>query len=319
MLRKLIKQEFRATARLMLPLYIAVILLGVGSKFAEMALNSADPGGVVAGFEMPGEISSILDILSVLVIAGFVIALIAAFAVAFVLMILRFRNNLLGDEGYVMFTLPVSVHQLVWAKLIVSLVWFVGAVVVDGAAILLVLLGDEVTLSEVFRAIGSFFSQLSPVDGGHLVGFGVEGLLLVVVLTFACCLEFYAAMSIGHSFARHKGLLSVAFFFVIQGATQLLSSLPLLAGDSLNRVVESLSFTNTGMVHAVLISVLVANILYAAVLYFITTYMLKNRLNPAKTSHPNRLKTPPIRRKRILQNPNPNPKKYPDWPALPTR
>ena len=276
MLRKLMKQEFRATARLMLPLYLAVILLGVGSKFAEMVLNSADAGGVLAGFGMPGQISSILDVIGVIVIAGFVLALIAAFAVAFVLMILRFRNNLLGDEGYVMFTLPVSVHQLVWAKLIVSLVWFVGAVVVDGIAILLVLLGDEVTLSEAFRAIGIFFSQFTPADVGHLVGYSVELILLGVVLCFGICLEFYAAMSIGHSFARHKGLLSVAFFFVIQAATQVLSSIPLLAGDSLD---VDLAFTNAGMVHAVLIGILLVNIVYAAVLYFITTYMLKNRLN----------------------------------------
>ena len=279
MLRKLMKQEFRATARLMLPLYLAVILLGVGSKFAEMVLNSADTGGVLVGLGMPGQISGILDVLSVIVVAGFVIALIAVFAVAFVLMILRFRNNLLGDEGYVMFTLPVSVHQLVWAKLIVSLVWFVGALVVDGVAILLVLLGDEVTISEVFRVIGTFFSQFTPLDAGHLVGYSVETILLGVVLCFCVCLEFYAAMSIGHSFARHKGLLSVAFFFAIQTATQILSSLPLLAGDSLSGVIEHLSFSDAGMVHAVLIGILLANIVYAAVLYFITTYMLKNRLN----------------------------------------
>lgn len=39
-------------------------------------------------------------------------------------MVVRFRNNLMTDEGYLMFTLPVSVHQLLWSKLLVSMLWF---------------------------------------------------------------------------------------------------------------------------------------------------------------------------------------------------
>ena len=35
-----------------------------------------------------------------------------------------------------MFTLPVSTHQLVWAKLITSVVWFLGAAVIDVLALL---------------------------------------------------------------------------------------------------------------------------------------------------------------------------------------
>ena len=85
MLRKLLKQEFRATARVMLPLYLVTF---------------------------------------VLVLAALIQA------------VLRFRSNLLGDEGYVMFTLPVSTHQLVWAKLITSVVWFLGAAVIDVLALL---------------------------------------------------------------------------------------------------------------------------------------------------------------------------------------
>lgn len=274
MLRKLIKQEFKATARLMLPLYVAVILLGLGAKLAEVVLNhSSDAsGGVFSGFGMPGQVMDFLDVLSVLVVAGFVIALIAAVAVAFVLMILRFRNNLLGDEGYVMFTLPVSVHQLVWSKLIVSLVWLVGAAVVDGVAILLVLLGDEVSFSLLFPAIGRFFSQLTAGEAAHLAGFAAEGLLLVVILIFSCCLEFYTAMAIGHSFAKHKGLLSVVFFFAISAASEVISSVLMLGADKLGLSIQFSSFSQ-------LAALLVINLIFAGVLYFLTTYMLKNRLN----------------------------------------
>ena len=281
MLRKLIKQEFKATARLMLPLYLAVILLGLGAKLAEVVLNATDTssGGVFAGFGMPGQVMDFLDVLSVLVVTGFVVALIAAFAVSFVLMIMRFRNNLLGDEGYVMFTLPVSVHQLVWSKLIVSLVWFVGAVVVDGVAILLVLMGDEFTFSQLFPAIASFFSQFTSGQAAHFVGFTAEGLLLAVILTFSCCLEFYAAMAIGHSFAKHKGLLSVVFFFAISAASEVISSVLMLGANKLGLTIQLDSFSQLANAHLLMAALLVINLIFAGVLYFLTTYMLKNRLN----------------------------------------
>ena len=66
---------------------------------------------------------------------AFVLALLATFIVAVVLAVFRFRKNLLTDEGCVMFTLPVSPHSLVCSKLIVSTVWFLGAVVIDVVAL----------------------------------------------------------------------------------------------------------------------------------------------------------------------------------------
>ena len=125
MLRKLMKHEFRATARLMLPLYLAALVLALLSRLGDLATQHI----AVSGF-------NILDLLYGIITVGFAVALIAVPVVAFILMILRFRSNLLADEGYVMFTLPVSTHQLVWSKLLVSLVWFVGAVVVDALAVM---------------------------------------------------------------------------------------------------------------------------------------------------------------------------------------
>jgi hypothetical protein len=62
----------------------------------------------------------VLHILSGLILAAFGIAIVGVSVMSVVLMVNRFRSNLLSDEGYVMFSLPVSVHELVWSKIIVS-------------------------------------------------------------------------------------------------------------------------------------------------------------------------------------------------------
>ena len=72
----------------------------------------------------------VLNMLAALVVMAYVVAITAVFIVAFILMLQRFYKNLLGDEGYIMFTLPASVHQHVWSKLIVSAVWFIATGVV---------------------------------------------------------------------------------------------------------------------------------------------------------------------------------------------
>ena len=62
----------------------------------------------------------------------------------------------MADEGYVMFTLPVSTHTLVWSKLIVSAVWFLGAVVVDVLSLLAL-----VANVEMFWELGRVFQEIA--------------------------------------------------------------------------------------------------------------------------------------------------------------
>ena len=124
MLRKLLKHEFRATGRIMLPIYLILLVTAVGSNLAGRGM-------------MDGR-SEALNILGVLIIMAFGFAICGALLMAFVLMIQRFYKNLLQDEGYLMFTLPVSVHQHIWSKLIVSAVWFIATVLAIIAASLVV-------------------------------------------------------------------------------------------------------------------------------------------------------------------------------------
>ena len=75
---------------------------------------------------MPSSLSDIpaLRILFILILIFFGMGIVAVGVMALVVMVSRFYRNLLKSEGYLMFTLPVSVHELIWSKLIVSLVWF---------------------------------------------------------------------------------------------------------------------------------------------------------------------------------------------------
>lgn len=271
MLRKLIKYEVQATARLMLPLYLIVLLLGVGARLATRFLDAA--------LDLPAVWDGVLHFISILVVIGFALGVIAAFAAAFVLMIVRFSSNLLGDEGYVMFTLPVSDHQLVWAKLLVSTLWFLGAAVVDALAAL-ILVVDHV----FFADLNTLAHVLVEKYGGYLSQCGifvVEGLLLVIVASFALCLTFYTPLSIGHSFGKHKMLLSVAFFCVIQIGVDIVSTVFLVAAaPGLEAAADFLAGqTPAVFAHGTMGVAILSTALYGAVLYLVNHIMLRKRLN----------------------------------------
>ena len=115
----------------------------------------------------------------------------------------------------------------------------------------------------------------------------------------SACLLFYAPISIGNSFATHKTLLSVVFYFVIQAVQQIFGVCTLagLADDSslLNHLLQNV-FSGGRMVvvngvvseaphavaqffHSTMLLSLLADLVLGAILYFLTYFMLRKRRN----------------------------------------
>ena len=139
MLRKLLKHEFRATGRIMLPVIGILLATSVAANLSMRYLLDND-----AWF---------LSMLGILLLTAFGFAIGGVFIVSFILMIQRFYKNLLQDEGYVMLTLPVSIHQHIWSKLIVSSVWFI----VTALAVILaccITAFDLTVVKEILRGMG---------------------------------------------------------------------------------------------------------------------------------------------------------------------
>lgn len=123
-----------------------------------------------------------------------------------------------------MFTLPASVHQHVWSKLIVSSVWFI----VTGVAVMLSFMVMALNVGFLEALVHFIKRILEDITAYYAINgtvFLLELLVLVFVGRIGFCLQFYAALSIGHSFSNHKFAWSVAFFFILQFASQLVGSL----------------------------------------------------------------------------------------------
>ena len=268
MLRKLLKHEFRATARIMVPVYLVLLVTALGANFSTRGI-----------LETP---YAVLNILGSLLVMAFVVAIMAVCVVSFLLMIQRFYKNLLRDEGYLMLTLPASVHQQVWSKLIVSSVWFI----ITGVVVMLsfVMMALDVSFLEgMVQVLQQLFQDITAYYAINGTVFLLELLVLAFAGCIAFCLQFYAALAIGHSFSNHKFAWSVAFFFILQFASQLVGGLLLASLDTpfISQLLGSLDFRASGMtaVHIGMGILIAVCVVYSAVFYVITTYFLKKHLN----------------------------------------
>ena len=263
MLRKLMKHEFRATGRVMGPLFGLLLIAALAARFSVGVLLESS--------------ARFLNLLGGLFTTAFVIAIVGVCVMSLVLMINRFRTNLLGDEGYIMFTLPASVHQQIWSKLIVSAVWFIAtglAVVAAG----FILVAQQGFWLEIRRGFAEILRHLTAYYAFNGTAFLLELLALIFVGCCVLCLEFYAAMAIGHSFANHKVLYSVLSFLGLQFVMQLLSG-GILVGTNYDLLTVSLPSDGVLAMHSVMLTVIASTAVFGAVYYVITTMFLKKRLN----------------------------------------
>ena len=182
MLGKLIKHEFRATGRILLPVYLVMLLTAA----------------LVRGFQVlteqtAGEFMRVLAVLSVLLFSA---AVFGGSILAFVLMIYRFYKNLMTDEGYLMFTLPVTTGQLIWSKMIVSAVWLLATAAMDVLSMFISVF-DSAAWRDIFQLPGLLWQQLREYAGN----LGLIPAELVVLVLLAALIGF-ASVGIPRSWLR---------------------------------------------------------------------------------------------------------------------
>ena len=274
MLGKLIKYEFRATGRVMLP---ALGVLAVLVLLANLSVRLLD-----------SRLSSFLTVLLILVLIATFIAVVAAELMPIIIMIVRFHKNLLANEGYLMHTLPASVHSLVWAKLIVSLVWLLATnlviVLLGGLSVMHLAQMNLAQLLAGFPSMEELRRMLASVglNMGDFYLVLAELALIIILSGLVSCLHFYAAMSLGHTFTRRKGLMSVLCFVGISFAFSLITNLlGIQEVEYLNTVTVVTVRGGLNVLHGTMGKSLLYLLAQGALLYGATVFGLQKKLNLA--------------------------------------
>ena len=199
MLGKLIKYEFKACGRVFFPIYLVILILSIINRiysqygFIQSLKNNLSQKGSLLGVQ---------GILTVVLLALFV----SLFVITIIFTIQRFKKSLLEDEGYLIFTLPVSSRNIILSKYIVSLIFVILSTLV--AILSFVLMGIFI---ENYQ-----FARIMNMTGRILTAILVLILGLIIVYT-NFVLSVYLSISVGQipKFNKHRsGIGFIAFFLI---------------------------------------------------------------------------------------------------------
>ena len=214
----------KASARTLLPLYVGtmVVALICGIQLALMttSINGSDVWFSVVGHRN----DSLLSMFMYLLFFGLCVAIVV---LTIMIVVQRFNKSLIGDEGYLMFTLPVTQVQLLSSKLIAALLWIlIGTVVMGLSAIIMMLPAVFMNLSSLLQGWSYFwnelqylFSQIS-VSGlqfaSSFLSTIFSGLSSIVALILVLYLSIMVAQM--EQFSKYRVIIAVVLFFLLNWA-----------------------------------------------------------------------------------------------------
>jgi hypothetical protein len=203
MLSKLLKYEIKATGRIFLPIYSALLIFAVVNRFVQ-AFSQGQ-------WQMPAVIS----------MAVYIAIMVAMFVMTLIVMIQRFYKNLLSDEGYLMLTLPVRPWSHIVCKLLVSMLWIMASGMAALLSIMIIALQKD-SISALIREAVPFFQQVFAYVGSRIFLWSLEAAIGFLLSIVSGILIVYASIAIGHLFDNHKIFASFGAFVILNTLSQIL-------------------------------------------------------------------------------------------------
>lgn len=263
MLSKLLRYDFASMLRTFVPMWALILITSLFSRLV-----------FTTGFQTSGNISFATDSLTTMVYAISNLLLMALFigtyVLCIVLIIQRFYRGLLGDEGYLMFTLPVKSWQLVLSKLISA----------TSIVILSALVACAVSLlyyaSYLHELTALIYESLALDSAFYYVLLLICGLLFIT----SSITQVYFSLAVGHLFRKHRIAIAVITYIVLNTVTSYtvgvwMDNIPLQEWMSVASEQGNYGFAVYSVVaHTILISGI------KTVLFFVgTVLILEKRLN----------------------------------------
>ena len=210
MLGKLLKYELKATARYFVPLLATFGGITLLFKlFMAMIGFGNDPLRMT---------------FSIFIVTIYVVAVIALFLMCFIISFFRFYKNFYTDEGYLSFTLPVSINLQILNKLLISISWVVVSTAAFFLSIFIFLAGTPYW-NDFFHLMSLSFQEFSKIDAGIRFLFITETLTALVLNAVASPLFIYLCITIGGLLPNHRLAASIGTYFLATAALSLVTNI----------------------------------------------------------------------------------------------
>ncbi|MEX2784940.1 ABC transporter permease [Streptococcus sp. H49] len=252
MFTKLLKYEFKSVGKWYFAMNVAVLAISVLFGLTA-AKKFANPEPDAVYFTVSG--ANGLFIAFLFLALGILIS--ATWVATLFIIINRFSKNIFGREGYLTMTLPVSAHQLILSKLLMSFAWIVfnSFVLVIGIfLIVLPITGPREIVSQLLLLI-----QEIPLSEWGLY------LIWLILAILSSTLMIYLAIAIGQLFSDKRKLMGFLAYFLIFIIVELINQV----------FIENIPATFSSFLTYYIVCYLIQIIIY----YWGICYILQKKIN----------------------------------------
>ena len=276
MLRKLIKYDLKSMFRQFVPMWILTLVVAI---MLGISLHDIDTSFMAFSLSRTKDHAIMGTMMLV-----FTAVMIALVVMTILFNIQRFWNGLLKEEGYLMFTLPVEVWELITAKgIAATLVTCIS--ILDGIlSFAFIILFSSGEVLEVLSSTGESIYQTFFQDS-DLPYYWMVMLLWLFIGIFSVAksiYNIYAAMALGHLFEKHR-VAGACIAYV--GMSAILS----VIGNTAMSIIESnfgqglvessMEFMGRAYPLVYYLGVLLITIVQLVIFHVITERVLSTRLN----------------------------------------
>ena len=274
MFGKLMKYELRYLIRIFAPMWAAVFALCV------MFRVTVGPKLTGSNLYLEGNEALLPAVIGVIT----VFAIMTMMIVATVVLIQRFYKGMYGDEGYLMFTLPVTSGQLIHSKALSALLMMLGTEAVTMLGIFVMIsfkqLFNGEALGMTFAEMWGFFLEMMESNGissGMLALYGFWGFVASLIVFVAEIYMVYLAVSLGQLWKKHPVAGGIIAFYAINIIISIIDG---LLGYNVNvEIVNNVVYGEALL--ALLLYVTVHSVIVLLVSFFGTKLLLDKKLNIA--------------------------------------
>lgn len=200
---KIFKYEMISAGRIILPVYALLLVL---SLFIGIFVMSSD-------FDFDG--NGALGIFKTAIVILTTILFVVMIVIIFSIIERRYKKSILGDEGYLNLTLPVTVGEHLWGRYLADIVWALSYAVIMLLAVALIFIRGW---NQIPQAFSKFLQSSAEFKLEYGYGYGYIfccSFINCLIFFMLICVFIYMTETIIQMIGKHRTLMSILVFVVV--------------------------------------------------------------------------------------------------------
>ena len=200
---KIFKYEMISAGRIILPVYALLLVL---SLCIGIFVMSSD-------FDFDG--NGALGIFKTAIVILTTILFVVMIVIIFSIIERRYKKSILGDEGYLNLTLPVTVGEHLWGRYLADIVWALSYAVIMLLAVALIFIRGW---NQIPLAFSKFLQSSAAFKLQYGYGYGYIfccSFINCLIFFMLICIFIYMTETVIQLIGKHRTLMSILIFVVV--------------------------------------------------------------------------------------------------------